>query len=297
MICAANPAYPHFRGSGSAGDDFIDFISLKNCITFVISAGDYEGHWQSCHKFEVDVDKHPGELLWSLGIMNETCERPWRSSPPAFPRPSSSCWHPSRYVTLFRTITFSPIMTLWSNYEWWPHHSPGQRRLGSGEQGQTLREARPPLRVSLPLWTRTWRCWQVTVFAMWTMVIIIVYGIGDKFSFKTYDLHHFFNNIMIPSCYYNSCNRVSLLRNLHIYLHYGQKWGLMSHDHHNLHNHHPLSSGQGWTGCGGATGGFSKNSARRKGICFSKSSPTVSDNWPRPNAWVVVLVSQWLYAN
>ena len=79
----------------------------------------------------------------------------------------------------------------------------------------------------------------------------------------------FLNNIVIHSCYYNSCNRVSLLRNLHIYLHYGQKWGLMSHDHHNLHNHHPLSSGQGWTGCGGATEGFSKNSARRKGF-FSK---------------------------
>ena len=99
-------------------------------------------------------------------------------------------------------------------------------------------------------------------------MITIDLGIVDIFSFKTYDLHHFFNNIMIPSCYYNSCNRVSLLRNLHIYLHYGQKWGLTSHDHHNLHNHHPLSSGQGWTGCGGATGGFSKNSARRKGFFF-----------------------------
>ena len=76
MICAANPAYPHFRGSVSAGDDFKDFISLKNCITFVISAGDYEGHRQSCHEFEVDVDNHPGELLWSLGTMNGTYERP-----------------------------------------------------------------------------------------------------------------------------------------------------------------------------------------------------------------------------
>ena len=44
----------------------------------------------------------------------------------------------------------------------------------------------------------------------------------------------------------------------------------MSHDHHNLHNHRPLSSGQGWTGCGGATGGFSKKSARRKGFFSSQ---------------------------
>ena len=69
------------------------------------------------------------------------------------------------------------------NGKWW--QTPGQRRFGSGEQGETLWEARPPLWVSLPLWTRTWRCWQVTAFAMWTMVIMIAFGIGEIFSFKT----------------------------------------------------------------------------------------------------------------
>ena len=110
MICAANPAYPHFRGSVLAGDDFIDCISLKNWITFVISAGDDE--WLLMLMIVNHIMNHPGELLWSLGTMNETCERPWRSSPPVFPRPSSSYWRPSRYLTLFRstTTTFSPIM-------------------------------------------------------------------------------------------------------------------------------------------------------------------------------------------
>ena len=31
---------------------------------------------QTYHELEVDVDTHPGELLWSLGTMNVTCERP-----------------------------------------------------------------------------------------------------------------------------------------------------------------------------------------------------------------------------
>ena len=185
MICAANPAYPHFRGSGSAGDDFIDCILLKNCITFVILAGDDEGHWCWC--------------WWSTNIS-------WTWS---------WCWHPSRRVAvepqdyernLRKTLkilssslpkTFvvllAPIQVLDAlqihhhhifarNGKWW--QTPGQRRFGSGEQGETLWEARPPLWVSLPLWTRTWRCWQVTAFAMWTMVIMIAFGIGEIFSFK-----------------------------------------------------------------------------------------------------------------
>ena len=31
---------------------------------------------QTYHELEVDVDTHPGELLWSLRTMNGTCERP-----------------------------------------------------------------------------------------------------------------------------------------------------------------------------------------------------------------------------
>ena len=69
MICAANPAYPHSRGSDSAGDDFIDCISLKNCITFVISVGDDQGHWQ----------------FWWSTIMSWS----W-----------SWCWQPSRRVAV-----------------------------------------------------------------------------------------------------------------------------------------------------------------------------------------------------